>query len=62
LNCFPLGPIAVNHEYAEAGDFERAIIWATKALELAPVESKNEIRAHLDLFGKNKAFYQEIIG
>jgi len=36
LNCFPLGPIAVNHEYAEAGDFERAIILGYKSVGIGP--------------------------
>lgn len=45
--------------YAEAGDFESAIKWQTKAIELAPEAAKNEIQSRLDLYQEGKPFREE---
>jgi tetratricopeptide (TPR) repeat protein len=53
--------------YAENGDFEKALEWQVKAIEMA-AKDKNmmednmqELRSHLELFKKNKPYRQESI-
>jgi tetratricopeptide (TPR) repeat protein len=36
--------------HAECGDFDAAVQWAQKALDLAPAEKKSEIRGRLELY------------
>ena len=45
--------------YAEAGDFNSAIQWQTKAIELAPEASKATYRLRLDLFLSGKPYREE---
>jgi Flp pilus assembly protein TadD len=46
--------------HAEAGDFPKAIEWATKALELAPEPAKEGVREHLSLYRNNKPFHMDL--
>jgi len=46
--------------YAESGNFEEAKLWQARAIELAPDErSKQELRAHLELYKQGKPYRQE---
>jgi tetratricopeptide (TPR) repeat protein len=44
---------------AEAGNFEQAVQWARKAVELAPEDVKDEVRSHLRLFEANKPYREK---
>lgn len=44
---------------AEAGNFEKAIEWQSKAIELAPEEKRNDLKARLELFKSGKPYRQE---
>ena len=45
--------------YAETGDFESAVKWQTKAMELADESNRKEIREHLDLLKAGKPIREE---
>jgi hypothetical protein len=42
--------------YAEAGDFEQAVKWQTKAVELAGKNDKQAVREHLELYKAGKPY------
>jgi tetratricopeptide (TPR) repeat protein len=42
--------------YAEVGNFDEAVSWAGKALELAPEENKKECRERIELYRSRKPF------
>ena len=42
--------------YAESGDFESAVKWQTKAMEMAPEDDKADYRARLDLYRSGKPY------
>jgi Flp pilus assembly protein TadD len=42
--------------YAEAGDFEQAVVWAEKAAAMAPDEEKAEIQEQLELHRLGKPY------
>jgi tetratricopeptide (TPR) repeat protein len=42
--------------YAEAGDFDKAVQWQEKAIELAPEEAKNHYRSRLDLYKSGRPY------
>lgn len=43
---------------AECSDFDRAVKWQTKSLELAPETETNNLRWYLDLYRTHKAYHQ----
>lgn len=43
--------------YAEAGDFESAVKWATKAIEATPKDERAEFLKRLALFNKQQTFH-----
>ena len=45
--------------YAEAGDFENAVKWQTKAVELAPEANKADYRSRLELYRAGKPYREE---
>ena len=45
--------------YAEAGDFDAAVKWQTKAVELASERLKAELRSHVDLYKAHKPYREE---
>ncbi len=45
--------------YAEAGDFEKAVEWQTKAMNLAPEEEKADYRSRLELYESGKPYRDE---
>ncbi len=45
--------------YAEAGQFDQAVDWARKALDLAPKDQREETRSRLDLYRDEKPFRQQ---
>lgn len=45
--------------YAETGDFDNAVRWQNKAIELAPEEGKAEYRSRLELYEAGKPYRQE---
>ena len=51
-----LGVEALAAAYAEAGNFEEAVSWANKALDLAPEKSKKECRERIELYKSRKPF------
>lgn len=42
---------------AQAGDFENAVTWQKRALEMAPVDKKNEYQHRLDLYRTKTPYY-----
>jgi tetratricopeptide (TPR) repeat protein len=46
--------------YAESGDFPNAVKWEEKAIELAPEQSKGDLRSRLDLFKAHKPHHEEL--
>lgn len=42
--------------YAEAGDFEKAVEWQTKAIELAPKDQREDLQARLELYEASKPY------
>ncbi len=42
--------------YAESGDFDNAIKWIEKAIELAPGKEKSDYRFYLDLYKQGKPY------
>ncbi|MCE9545212.1 MAG: tetratricopeptide repeat protein [Planctomycetia bacterium] len=46
--------------YAEAGNFDEAIKWQSKALDLAPEMHKATFRTHLDLFKQHRPYRGEV--
>ncbi|PAY15543.1 hypothetical protein CKO51_31345 [Rhodopirellula sp. SM50] len=45
--------------YAESGDFDEAIRWQEKAIELAPAASKDDYRSRLKLYKSGEPYYAE---
>ncbi len=45
--------------YAESSDFDQAIKWQTRAMELASPEQKAELATRLELYGSQKSFHEE---
>ena len=48
--------------YAEAGDFEKAARWQTKAIELSPSDRKDDGRAKLELYRSGSPFRERRSG
>ncbi len=46
--------------HAEAGDFDSAVKWEMKALELADEKSKGDLRSRLDLYKTHKPYREEV--
>jgi len=42
--------------YAESGDFQEAVKWATKAVEMVSEKERHEVQSRLDLFKARKPF------
>lgn len=42
--------------YAESGNFEEAVKWQRKAVELAPAEMKTELSSRIELYQAGKAY------
>lgn len=42
--------------YAQAGQFDRAVQWATKAIDLAPAENRGELQKRLSLYQAAKPY------
>jgi len=55
--CWTLGTLAA--AYALAGDFDRAIHWQLKAIELAPESEKENFQARLRLYQEHKPYRDE---
>ena len=45
--------------YAEAGDFENAVKWQQKAVDMADERWEEEFRSRLDLYKVGKPYHQE---
>ncbi len=45
--------------YAESGDFDKAVKWQIKALELVPADYKKDLEARLKLYRAKKAYRKE---
>ena len=56
-NQYVLGTLAA--AYAESGDFQKAVEWQEKALELAPDEQKDDFRSRLVLYKSGKPYRQK---
>jgi len=50
---------ALASAYAESGQFDEAIKWQEKTIELAPEESKDSVRPALELYKSGKPYRQE---
>lgn len=46
--------------YAEAGDFQTAVKWQEKAVELAPADKKFAYQSRLDLYKAHKPYREEV--
>jgi tetratricopeptide (TPR) repeat protein len=46
--------------YAEAGRFDDAVRWQTKAIELAPAAGKAELKTRLELYRAGKPFRERL--
>jgi hypothetical protein len=42
--------------YAESGDFEEAVKWATKAVEMVSEKERPEVQSRLELFKARQPF------
>jgi tetratricopeptide (TPR) repeat protein len=45
--------------YAEAGDFDKAVEWQQKAIDLADERSKDKLRSRLDLYKAGKPYREK---
>jgi tetratricopeptide (TPR) repeat protein len=55
-----LGTLAA--AWAEAGDFDEAVKWQTKALEIAPKEQKEDLLARFKLYQEKKPYRARAVG